>query len=352
MAIPYSRTVVGSLPWYSVLIVAGIALAVWLASVSEKRMGLPKDTAVDLALAAVPSGIVGARLYYVILQWDAFSANPVSALYIWQGGLAIYGAVIGGAIGVGIYAWRKKLSFAMLADLIAPGLMLAQAIGRWGNYFNMEAYGVEITEPVLQFFPFAVMIPSQAGYTWHAATFFYESVWCLCGFVLLWHFGRRRTEKGNVFAWYLLIYGAGRFVIEQLRTDSLLIGSLRASQYLSLLLCTGAALLLMWRTCGRNIKKAAPFGACCLLWVLRWMAVEQLVVYGLLLVSAGALACWLARRNKKALLCLIMVSLLDGFGLLAAVLQPISAQFALWLHALNCSVTLVGGVTALCAVDE
>ncbi|MBR3795531.1 MAG: prolipoprotein diacylglyceryl transferase, partial [Clostridia bacterium] len=315
-------------------------------------LGLPKDTAVDLALAAVPSGIVGARLYYVILQWEAFAANPISALYIWQGGLAIYGAVIGGAIGVGIYAWRKKLSFAALADLIAPGLLLAQAIGRWGNYFNMEAYGVEITEPMLQFFPFAVMIPSATGYTWHAATFFYESMWCLCGFVLLWRLRRRQTEKGNVFAWYLLIYGAGRFVIEQLRTDSLLVGNMRASQYLSLLLCTGAALMLAWRVCGRNMKAFAPVGACCLLWVLRWMAVEQHMVYALLLVFAGGLACWLMRRNKKALLCLTVVILLDGVGLLAAVLQPISAQFALWLHALICSMTLVGGVMVLCTSNK
>ena len=144
MAIPYSRTLFLGVSWYSVLIVAGILCAILLAEQEERRRKLPKDTVIDLALWVIPFGIVGARLYYVLMSLDQFRANPVSVLYIWEGGIAIYGAVIGGALGAWIYARRKKLPFLRLLDMAAPGLLLAQAIGRWGNYFNMEAYGPEI----------------------------------------------------------------------------------------------------------------------------------------------------------------------------------------------------------------
>ena len=220
MAMPYSRTIAGHLPWYSVLIVSGIALAIFLAGREEKRLGLPRDTAVDLALIVVPCGIIGARLYYVFMSWEHFASQPWSILYIWEGGIAVYGAVIGGAAGAWLYARRKKLSFAVLADLIAPGLLLAQAIGRWGNYFNMEAYGPLVQNPKLQFFPLAVMIPTADGFAWHAATFFYESLWNLCGFAVLWRLRRKQHQPGNVLAWYFVIYGSGRFIIEQLRQDS------------------------------------------------------------------------------------------------------------------------------------
>ena len=131
----------------------GILAAIWLAGREERRLGLPRDTVIDLALIVVPCGIIGARLYYVAMTWDLFRSNLVSILYIWEGGIAIYGGVIGGALGAWGYARRKKLPFPKLMDMVAPGLLLAQAIGRWGNYFNMEAYGPEITNPAYQFFP-------------------------------------------------------------------------------------------------------------------------------------------------------------------------------------------------------
>lgn len=162
MAIPYSRTLVGGIPWYSVLIVLGIMAALFLAGREEKRYGLPADTAVDLALLVVPFGIVGARLYYVAMTWEMFAARPLSILYVWEGGLAIYGGVIGGSLASAVYARRKKLSFARLADMIVPGLLLAQAIGRWGNYFNMEAYGPAIDNPLFQFFPAGCSLPRTA----------------------------------------------------------------------------------------------------------------------------------------------------------------------------------------------
>lgn len=353
LATPYSRTIAGVLPWYSVLVVVGIVLAVRLAGREEKRLGLPEDTTVDLALVVIPCGIVGARLYYVLMSWESFAANPVAALYVWQGGLAIYGAVIGGALGALVYAWRKKLAFATLADMVAPGLLLAQAVGRWGNYFNMEAYGPQIADERLQFFPLAVFIPADGGGTWHAATFFYESLWNLLGFAALWQLRKRQQEKGNVFAWYLLIYGAGRFVIEQMREDSLYVGSLRASQYLSLVLCAAAALVLVWRACRRNGRTFPACTACCVLWIARWAVLNAHALYAVLLVAAGLTALWMAREHRRALGWLAAGILLDGLGLLTAMLEwPVSPDVAAGAHALVCSLTLPMGVLGLCSIDK
>ena len=162
--------------YYGALIALGIALAIALAARREGRLGLPKDTALDLALIGVPAAIVGARLYYVIFSWDSYASNPISALYLWEGGLAIYGGLLGGLLAGFIYARAKHLPFMALADLAAPSFALGQAIGRWGNFFNQEAYGIAVTNPALQRFPIAVFI--QADGQWHCATFFYESAWC------------------------------------------------------------------------------------------------------------------------------------------------------------------------------
>lgn len=245
-AVPYSRYLIGSLPWYSVLIVSGILCAILLCSREEKHLGLPQDTVIDLALWVVPFGVIGARAYYVLFSWEMFASDPISVFYVWQGGLAIYGGVIGGVIAVMLFAWRKRINPLILTDMIVPTLALAQAIGRWGNYFNMEAYGAPITDPAWQFFPAGVLIPSADGYTWHMATFFYESAWNLAVFGILWFLIRKRKKRhGVVTLWYALLYGAGRFMIEGLRTDSLMAGGLRVSQLLSLLLCTASAVILL-----------------------------------------------------------------------------------------------------------
>lgn len=255
-AIPYSRYIVGSLPWYSVLIVTGIIAAIILCLREEKRLSLKKDTVIDLALWTVPAGIIGARLYYVVFAWDTFADNPVSALYIWEGGLAIYGGVIGGLIAVLLFSWRRRMNPFILTDMIVPGLALAQSIGRWGNYFNMEAYGEAITDARWQFFPVGVQIPAGDGYVWHMATFFYESAWNAAVFCVLWFIVRKRARyPGMVTLWYMLLYGTGRFFIEQLRTDSLMSGSIRVSQLLSLALMTVAAALLIGRAVYSKMHK-------------------------------------------------------------------------------------------------
>lgn len=247
MSVPYSRYIFATLPWYGVLIAAGVLTAIALCMHEEKRLGLRQDTTIDLALWVIPLGIIGARVYYALFNWQVFASDPLSVLRIWEGGIAIYGAVIGGLIGVCAFATRRRMNPLLLTDAIVPGLSLAQGIGRWGNYFNMEAYGREITNPRWQFFPVGVQIPAGPGYTWHMATFFYESCWDVLVFAVLWFVVRKRSRRsGTVTLWYLLLYGTGRFFIEGLRTDSLMLGSIRISQLLSLamVVLSGAVLLI------------------------------------------------------------------------------------------------------------
>lgn len=258
---------------YGILIAAALAIAVLLCTIEERRLKLPKDLGMDIALYAMPPALIVARLYYVAFSWEQFRDNPIEALYFWQGGLAIYGGVIGGALGVWLLSRRRGLPFALLADIVAPPLLLGQAIGRWGNYFNKEAYGYLVTEPGLQFFPFAVKIAEQ----WHLATFFYESVWNLIGFVFL-YLNRKRFQSrwkwGHVFLWYLLWYGTGRMFIEGLRTDSLMLMDIRVSQLLSLLLCAAAGLKLTWDLKRKSPLMALPAAAVLAVVILRgWLGI-------------------------------------------------------------------------------
>jgi len=239
LSVPYSRLIFGLVPWYSFLIVLGAAFAVFLAAKEEKRAGLPKDTVIDFALIALPCGIIGARVYYVIFSWPQFRDDLLSILRIWEGGIAIYGAVIAGLLTAWFFCRRKKISFLSLCDIIAPGLILAQALGRWGNYFNQEAYGLPISNPALCFFPFGVQIQGSSGLEWHMATFFYESVWNFFVFIFLM-IARRKwfRYRGDVFCFYAFLYACGRMIIEDFRMDSLYASSsIRISQLLSVVGC-------------------------------------------------------------------------------------------------------------------
>ena len=221
--------------WYGVIIACAIALAVLLAARREARLGLPKDTALDLALLGVPAAIVGARLYFVAFSWAHYRDDPVSALYIWQGGMAIYGGIIGGVLAGWLYGRRKGLPFLRLADLAAPSIALGQAVGRWANFVNQEAYGRAVAHAWQRRFPIAVFI--QADGLWHYATFFYESLWCLLVALLLLALERRGRLRraGDAFLAYVFLYALERAFVEGLRTDSLYLGPLRVSQALSVL---------------------------------------------------------------------------------------------------------------------
>ena len=246
--IPRSRYFLYPVTWYSVLILTGIILAVLIASVQEKKKGFPRDTIIDLALRIIPVGILSARLYYVLFSWSAFKNDFFSIFRIWEGGLAIYGGVLGGLLTILLFCRKRRLPFLSLCDAIAPGLSLAQAIGRWGNYFNMEAYGRTVTNSAFCFFPAAVLIPSDSGNVWHLATFFYESCWNLAVFIILITISSGKSrEDGYVFRSYLVLYASARLVIEELREDSLYFEGVRISQLLSILLILIVMISLIYR---------------------------------------------------------------------------------------------------------
>ncbi len=231
--------------WYAVFILAGMAAGLFIGFYLARKKGYNSDMPTDLLLTCLPLAIIGARLYYVIFNFESYKDNLISILYIWEGGIAIYGAVIGSVIGAYIFSRHSKISFGDILDIGGPGLIIGQAIGRWGNFANQEAYGNLITDTSLQFFPYGVYIDDLQE--WHQATFFYESMWnLLVFFILLWYF-KRAKHRGNVFVMYLVLYGAGRFFIEGLRTDSLWLvpGVIRVSQILSLLLVALGTIYLL-----------------------------------------------------------------------------------------------------------
>ena len=236
-----------SLHYYGMLIALGVLLGVFLAMKRESRLGLAKDTTIDLALVGVPAALVGARLYYVAFSWDFYKDDLWKILSVREGGMAIYGGVLAALLAGWIFSRVRKVPFASLADLAAPSLALGQAVGRWGNFVNQEAYGYAVTDPALCRFPIAVFI--EADGRWHLATFFYESACCflIVAFILLMERKGRLRRPGDAFLWYLLLYGAERAVVEGLRTDSLMLGPVRVSQLLAALLALGSLTALILR---------------------------------------------------------------------------------------------------------
>ena len=252
--------------WYGALIVLGIIIAVILCSHEAKRRKFHKDCVIDICLIVVPLGAIFARIYYIIFSLKSFIRPGMSfgqillgMINVRDGGLAIYGAVIGGVIGMIIYARVKKMHALSVVDLVMPSVALAQAIGRWGNFFNQEAYGTVIAKGFPPYFPLAVKIDectqsccanlkSNLGNI-HYATFFYESVWCFIIFLVLWFIIRKKGKhRGDVTLTYLIMYGFERMFVEGLRTDSLYIGKLRVSQVLSAALVVIAVTLIIVRT--------------------------------------------------------------------------------------------------------
>lgn len=210
--------------WYAILIVTGMLLAILGASKEYKRSGGDEETIVDLAMWVLPSAVVGSRLWYVIFEWERFGGSLTSILDIRSGGLAIQGGIIAGALVGYVFTKRKNLKFYKLADVIMIFLPLAQAIGRWGNFINNEAYGAPTD------LPWAVIIEGQ---TYHP-TFLYESLGNMILFLFLWYFYRKKqTRDGQTTALYLIGYGIIRFFVEGLRMDSLYFGSIRVAQALS-----------------------------------------------------------------------------------------------------------------------
>ena len=242
---PYFTLFGWTFHWYGIIIAFGFLLAALYAFKRAKSFGLTEDNIVDMLIFTVPLAIIGARAYYVIFSYDEFRGDFWSIFEIWNGGLAIYGGVIGALIGLLIYTKVKKVPFGPIADVGALGLLIGQAIGRWGNFVNREAYG-ERTDV-----PWRMGLTNEYGTFYYHPTFLYESLWNILGFVLL-HFYSKKKRKfdGEIFLMYLVWYGIGRLYIEGLRTDSLYIPGtdLRVSQLVALAcILVGGGLLLYHR---------------------------------------------------------------------------------------------------------
>ena len=236
-----------SINFYGLIIAIGLVLAVFYGWKRSKEFGIKSDDITDGVLWIVPFAILCARLYYCAFRWveDGYAENPLSILYIWEGGLAIYGGVIGAVIGVTIFCLVKKIKLPALLDLVALGFLIGQALGRWGNFFNREAYGAE-TESFLRM---GLMLtpdrmPIRTMLYYHP-TFLYESAWNIIGFVLLHILSKRRKYDGQIALGYAAWYGLGRALIEGLRTDSLYWGPFRVSQLLAAVTCAAAIVVLL-----------------------------------------------------------------------------------------------------------
>lgn len=216
--------------WYGIIIAVGFLLGSYYAMRRSQQFGLTQDNIIDMLICAVPTAIICARAYYVIFNWTEYSQDPISVLYIWEGGLAIYGGVIGSVLAVTIFCKVKKIKVGAMLDIGGLGLLIGQCIGRWGNFINREAYG-ELCNNVFRM----GLMGEDGKWVFVHPTFLYESAWNLLGFVLLHFFSKKhRKFDGQLFLLYLAWYGLGRGFIEGLRTDSLYFFStgLRVSQFL------------------------------------------------------------------------------------------------------------------------
>lgn len=225
--------------WYGLLIASAVLIGVSLSQYLAKRRKVNPDIISDLALWLIVSAIPSARLYYVLFQWSEYAQKPGDIIAIWKGGIAIHGAIIGGSLAALIFARLQKIPFWQLADLVAPSLILGQAIGRWGNFFNSEAFGRPTNLPWKLFIPYPNRPAGYKNFEYFHPTFLYESLWDLMVFGLLItlffrDLKRPRLKLGTLALVYMVAYSAGRVWIEGLRTDSLMLGPLRIAQVISL----------------------------------------------------------------------------------------------------------------------
>lgn len=225
--------------WYSVFILIAFIIGGYLAIKEAKRFGISKEFMTNMFFYLIPTVLIGARLYYVVFNLDYYSINPLDILKVWEGGLAIHGGIIAGLIFIFFYTRKYKVSLIRMLDILVVSLILGQAIGRWGNFFNGEAYGPVISLEFLEKLklPQFIIDGMFIDGLYHHPTFLYESIWCLLGFIIM--FILRYTKYlrlGQLTSFYLVWYGIERFIVEGLRTDSLMLGSFKMAQLISLVM--------------------------------------------------------------------------------------------------------------------
>lgn len=243
--------------WYGVIIALGMVLGYFLANREAVKKAMPEGMVTDLMFYIILFSLVGARLYYVLFNLDYYLSDPISIIMVNEGGMAIHGGLIGGFLAALIYCRKKGLSFFQVADIIAPSILLGQAIGRWGNFMNQEAHGGEVSRAFLETLMLPEFIIDQMFIdgTYYHPTFLYESVWNIIGVVILLVL-RPKMRIGQTILLYLIYYSVGRFFIEGMRTDSLMIGDfLMAAQVISILIIIGAALTWVYRHFTYNLPK-------------------------------------------------------------------------------------------------
>ena len=229
--------------YYGLIIAVGMMLAVIYALRRSKEFGLKEGDILDGVLWVTPFAIVCARIYYCVFSWEEYAADPISVLYIWNGGIAIYGGVLGAIVGVIVFCRIKKIRVSTVLDIVLLGFLIGQCIGRWGNFMNREAFGAATDS----FLRMGLYNTVTGQWEYYHPTFLYESLWNLCGFVLLHFLSRKRKYDGQIALGYAAWYGLGRCFIEGLRMDSLYWGPSRVSQWLAGLSCVAALAILAWQ---------------------------------------------------------------------------------------------------------
>ncbi|WP_018660844.1 prolipoprotein diacylglyceryl transferase [Heyndrickxia acidiproducens] len=236
--------------WYGIIIGCGILLGLYLAMREASRLSVDQNIIADLLIWAIPISIICARIYYVIFEWDYYSQHTNEIIKIWHGGIAIHGALIGAVLTAIIFTRARGVSFWKIADIIAPSLILGQAIGRWGNFMNQEAHGGEVSREFLENLHLPDFIVNQMyiNGTYYQPTFLYESLWDLLGFIVLLLLRKAILHRGEIFLSYLIWYSIGRFFIEGLRTDSLMLSTdIRIAQVVSAVLVAASVALWIYR---------------------------------------------------------------------------------------------------------
>lgn len=242
--------------WYSIFILLGVLVAAILFLLEAKKYEINMDFCINMIFWAVIFGIIGARAYYVAFNLDYYMENPIEILQVWNGGLAIHGAILGGLLFIAFYTFKYKIRILKVTDMAVVGLIIAQAIGRWGNFFNQEAHGPEVAREVLEgmkIIPEFVIDGMYIGGSYFHPTFFYESLWCVLGFIVLL-LVRKFVEYlrvGQLTGIYLIWYSVGRIFIESMRTDSLMLGNFKVAQVLSVVLILNGLVLLF-----KDIRKS------------------------------------------------------------------------------------------------
>ncbi len=239
--------------WYSILVFLGIVAACFLIYKESKKQKLKKDDLIDLLFYGLIFGIIGARIYYVLFNISYYLSNPVEIFAVWNGGLAIHGGLIGGLITTIVFCKKRKINLTKMVDILVVGIIIAQAIGRWGNFFNGEAFGPATTLAYLEsmHIPGFIIDGMLIDGVYHIPTFLYESTWCLLGFIsMLILRSFKRLPLGALTSFYLIWYGIARFFIEGLRTDSLMLFSIKIAQLVSIIFIIAGIIILIY-----NIKK-------------------------------------------------------------------------------------------------